>query len=68
MKMTHRETTRTVAIGSVKIGGGNEIAIQSMTNTDTADVSATVKQILDLEAAGCSYTLHCKYYGGGVCL
>ncbi len=53
MKITHRETTRTVAIGSVKIGGGNEIAIQSMTNTDTADVSATVKQILDLEAAGC---------------
>ncbi|MCM1273314.1 MAG: flavodoxin-dependent (E)-4-hydroxy-3-methylbut-2-enyl-diphosphate synthase [Clostridium sp.] len=53
MKKTHRETTRTVAIGSVKIGGGNEIAIQSMTNTDTADTAATVKQILDLEAAGC---------------
>lgn len=53
MKHIHRETTKTVAIGSVNIGGGNEIAIQSMTNTDTADVSATVKQILDLEAAGC---------------
>lgn len=53
MKKTHRETTRTVAIGSVKIGGGNEIAIQSMTNTDTADTAATVRQILGLEAAGC---------------
>ncbi|MDE6025170.1 MAG: flavodoxin-dependent (E)-4-hydroxy-3-methylbut-2-enyl-diphosphate synthase [Lachnospiraceae bacterium] len=53
MKRNHRETTRIVSIGTVDIGGGNAVAIQSMTNTDTADVDATVKQILDLEAAGC---------------
>lgn len=49
----HRDTTRIVDIGGVKIGGGNPIAIQSMTNTETADVDATVRQILELENAGC---------------
>lgn len=49
----HRDTTRTVDIGGVVIGGGNPIAIQSMTNTETADVAATVRQILELEQAGC---------------
>ena len=49
----HRETTKVVKIGDVLIGGGNPIAIQSMTNTDTADVDATVAQILELEQAGC---------------
>lgn len=39
--------------GNCKIGGGNPIAIQSMTNTKTEDVEATVAQILALEAAGC---------------
>ncbi len=52
-KINHRDTTRVVSIGSVKIGGGNPIAIQSMTNTETSDVDATVEQILRLEAAGC---------------
>lgn len=42
-----------VHIGSVAIGGGSSIAVQSMTTTDTKDVEATVQQILDLEAAGC---------------
>lgn len=48
-----RRGTREVAIGDVKIGGDNPIAIQSMTNTRTEDVSATVEQILALEKAGC---------------
>ncbi len=39
--------------GDRKIGGGNPIAIQSMTNTKTEDIDATVKQILALEKAGC---------------
>lgn len=51
--MDHREQTKEILIGNVKIGGGNRIAIQSMTNTETADVDATVRQILALEAAGC---------------
>ena len=49
----HRENTRVVNIGGVKIGGGNPIAIQSMTNTETADIEATVSQIRRLEEAGC---------------
>lgn len=49
----HRERTKAVAIGGCKIGGGNPIAIQSMTNTKTEDVPATVAQILELERAGC---------------
>ena len=48
-----REETKVVQIGNCKIGGGNPIAIQSMTNTKTEDVEATVAQILALEAAGC---------------
>jgi (E)-4-hydroxy-3-methylbut-2-enyl-diphosphate synthase len=48
-----RERTKTVSIGNVVIGGGNPIRIQSMTNTRTEDVEATVSQILQLEKAGC---------------
>lgn len=48
-----REDTKVIQIGTVKIGGGNPIAIQSMTNTKTEDVEATVQQILALEVAGC---------------
>ena len=48
-----RNDTKVIQIGKVKIGGGNPIAIQSMTNTRTEDVEATVAQILDLEKAGC---------------
>lgn len=51
--MTQREQTKVVQIGDRKIGGGNSIAIQSMTNTKTEDIDATVKQILALEKAGC---------------
>lgn len=49
----HRDNTRVVRIGDRKIGGGNPILIQSMTNTRTEDVEATVAQILALEEAGC---------------
>ncbi len=51
--MTYRDHTKVVQVGNVKIGGGNPIAIQSMTNTRTDDVEATVAQILRLEEAGC---------------
>ena len=48
-----REETKVIDIGGVKIGGTYPVAIQSMTNTKTEDVKATVEQILRLEAAGC---------------
>ena len=48
-----RENTKVIQIGTCKIGGDYPIAIQSMTNTKTEDVAATVAQILALEAAGC---------------
>ena len=48
-----RKITKTVNIGGVKIGGNNPIAIQSMCNTDTRDVDATVAQIHELEKEGC---------------
>jgi len=41
-----------VMVGTVQIGGGAPIVVQSMTNTDTADVAATVKQVAELAAAG----------------
>ena len=44
-----RETTKTITIGNRVIGGGNPILIQSMCNTRTDDVAATVNQILELE-------------------
>ncbi|MBE5945594.1 MAG: flavodoxin-dependent (E)-4-hydroxy-3-methylbut-2-enyl-diphosphate synthase [Lachnospiraceae bacterium] len=52
-KIIHRDNTKIIKIGNVAIGGGNPIAIQSMTNTETSDIEATVKQILALEDAGC---------------
>jgi (E)-4-hydroxy-3-methylbut-2-enyl-diphosphate synthase len=48
-----RRKTREVAIGAMKIGGANPVAIQSMTITDTRDASATVGQIEELANAGC---------------
>ncbi len=49
----HREQTKVITIADRKIGGGNPILIQSMTNTPTEDTAATVAQILRLEKAGC---------------
>ena len=53
MGYIERRKTREVKIGNVTIGGDNPIAIQSMCNTKTSDVKATVAQILALEKAGC---------------
>ena len=49
----YRDNTKVIHIGNRVIGGGNPILIQSMTNTKTEDVEATVAQILALEKAGC---------------
>ena len=51
--MLQREKTRSIKIGPYTMGGNNKVYIQSMTNTYTKDVEATVKQIKILENAGC---------------
>jgi (E)-4-hydroxy-3-methylbut-2-enyl-diphosphate synthase len=51
--MTKRRVTKPVYVGGVKVGGGADITVQSMTKTDTRDVAATVCQIHELEEAGC---------------
>lgn len=48
-----RKLTKKVKVGSLEIGGDSPISVQSMTNTDTRDVYATIKQIHQLEKAGC---------------
>lgn len=48
-----RKKTKIIKIGKILIGGGLPIAVQSMTNTPTSDVAKTVKQIKELEVAGC---------------
>ena len=48
-----RRPTKPVNVGGVKVGGGADITVQSMTKTDTRDVAATVRQIHELEEAGC---------------
>jgi len=48
-----RDSTRRVSVGGVPIGGGAPVSIQSMTNTPTRDVQATLAQIHELAAAGC---------------
>ena len=51
--MIKRENTRKIMVGNVQIGGQEKVVIQSMCNTKTKDVENTVKQILELEKAGC---------------
>ncbi|MCL2151653.1 MAG: flavodoxin-dependent (E)-4-hydroxy-3-methylbut-2-enyl-diphosphate synthase [Oscillospiraceae bacterium] len=51
--MEHRKKTHMINVGSVKIGGGAPISIQSMTNTDTRDIESTSAQIRALQEAGC---------------
>ena len=48
-----RRVTKPVYVGDVKVGGGSDITVQSMTKTDTRDVKATVRQIKELEEVGC---------------
>ncbi len=52
-KIFTRTETRPVKVGSLIIGGGNPVSVQSMTQTKTKDIKATVKQIIDLEKVGC---------------
>ena len=52
MPPTTRRQTVTATIGGVPVGSGHPIVVQSMTNTDTADVAATVRQVADLASAG----------------
>lgn len=52
-EMTHRKDTRPVKVGNLTIGGNDEVIIQSMCTTKTDNVEATVKQIKELEEAGC---------------
>ena len=53
MSTTHRNHTRQLQLGPVRIGGGAPVVVQSMANTDTRDVEATLEQIARLHAAGC---------------
>ena len=48
-----RKKTKTIQVGDIKIGGDSPITVQSMTNTKTTDIDATVSQIHELEKAGC---------------
>jgi (E)-4-hydroxy-3-methylbut-2-enyl-diphosphate synthase len=50
--MTRRRSSRTVVVGRIRIGGDNPVVVQSMTNTDTADVEATALQVSALAKAG----------------
>ena len=50
--MIERRKTHKVRIGNVHVGGGAPVVVQSMTNTDTADITSTVKQVLELTRAG----------------
>ena len=51
--MINRTNTRTIKVGNIEMGGNENVIIQSMCNTKTKDVEQTVKQILELENAGC---------------
>ncbi|MBU3142085.1 flavodoxin-dependent (E)-4-hydroxy-3-methylbut-2-enyl-diphosphate synthase [Clostridium sp. CF012] len=53
MKDKRVRKTRKIKVGNIYIGGDSLVSVQSMTNTDTRDVEATVNQILQLEEAGC---------------
>ena len=52
LSFPNRRLTPTVSVGGVHIGGGAPVVVQSMTNTDTADVAATVRQVAELARAG----------------
>src|SRR6185369_10862150 len=52
MALAQRHKTVQVPVGNVKVGGGAPVVVQSMTNTDTADIQSTTKQIIELANAG----------------
>ena len=51
--MAHRDHTRVLKIGPLTLGGGHPVLVQSMTNTDTRDADATLRQLRALADAGC---------------
>ena len=51
--MLKRRISKQISIGNVKIGGGAPVSVQTMCNTDTRDIEATLKQIKEFEDAGC---------------
>lgn len=57
-----REETRSVQVGNLTIGGNNHVVIQSMCNTKTKNVEATIKQINALEQAGCELVRVAVFY------
>ena len=52
MSISPRKHTQQVLVGNIQVGGGAPIVVQSMTNTDTADVAGSVQQIMELSTAG----------------
>ncbi len=52
MSISPRKHTQQVLVGNIKVGGGAPIVVQSMTNTDTADIAGSVQQIMELSLAG----------------
>ena len=52
MAQIHRRKSVATQVGGVRVGGGNPVVVQSMTNTDTADVTATAQQVMALAEAG----------------
>ena len=53
MSMSRRNPSKQIKVGSVAVGGGAPVSIQSMTNTDTRDAAATLAQIHEVYRAGC---------------
>ena len=51
--MAKRRSTKQIKLGNIKIGGRAPVVVQSMTKTDTRDISSTSAQIKKLQAAGC---------------
>jgi (E)-4-hydroxy-3-methylbut-2-enyl-diphosphate synthase len=51
--MLPRNKTKTINVGNIKVGGNNPISVQSMTNTDTRNIDATLEQIYELTEVGC---------------
>ncbi|MEO1899845.1 MAG: flavodoxin-dependent (E)-4-hydroxy-3-methylbut-2-enyl-diphosphate synthase, partial [Methylococcales bacterium] len=52
MSISPRNQTHPVMVGNIQVGGGAPIVVQSMTNTDTADIEKSVQQIMELSIAG----------------
>ena len=60
-----RRPSRRIYVGNVPIGDGAPIAVQSMTNTETTDVEATVKQIQAIANAGADAVTLCQKHSAG---